>query len=111
MEDDDDEVAGSVQVLSPGPAQPEPPRLTTPFLTRFELARVIGARAVQISHGASVEVETAGLHTTDPLVVALEELRAGKINLVLRRRLPNGAHEDVRVVDLMLDPAAMDVRP
>lgn len=73
---------------------------TTPFLTRFEVARVVGTRALQISQGAQVNVEIAG-GTTDPLAIALQELRARKIDMIIRRRLPNGRHEDVRVVRLL----------
>lgn len=70
------------------------------FLTRFELARVIGTRALQISHGAKVQVDMAGL-SSDAIAIALEELKAGKINMIIRRNLPNNRHECVRVSDLV----------
>ncbi len=81
---------------------------TTPFLTRFELARVVGTRALQIAHGAQVRVETAGT-STDPIAIALLELRARRIDMVVRRKLPNGHVENVRVADLLLDESAIDV--
>ena len=43
-----------------------------PKLTRFERARIIGARALQISMGAPLLIETEGL--TDPIDIALKEL-------------------------------------
>jgi DNA-directed RNA polymerase subunit K/omega len=70
------------------------------FLTRFELARVVGTRALQISHGAKVNVDTAGM-SNDPIVIAVEELKARKIDMIIRRNLPNGRYESVRVADLV----------
>jgi len=81
---------------------------TTPFLTRFELARVVGTRALQISHGAQVRVDAAGV-STDPIAIALMELRARAIDMVIRRKLPNGDVENVRVSELLLDESAIDV--
>ena len=49
-----------------------------------------------------MNIEIAG-GTTDPLAIALEELRAKKIDMIIRRKLPNGKHEDVHVVRYLLD--------
>ena len=43
-------------------------RVTTPFLTKYERARVLGTRALQISMNAPVMVELEG--ETDPLQIA-----------------------------------------
>lgn len=61
---------------------------------------MIGTRALQISHGAKVLVDMAGL-SSDPLAIALSELKAGKINMIIRRNLPNNRSESVRVSDLV----------
>jgi DNA-directed RNA polymerase subunit K/omega len=52
-------------------------------LTKFELARIIGARALQLSTGAPplIEVSTP----ISPMAVAEEELRTGVIPLVVLR--------------------------
>ena len=42
-------------------------RITTPYITKFERARVLGTRALQISMNAPVMVELEG--ETDPLQV------------------------------------------
>ena len=42
----------------------------------------------------------AGL-SSDAIAIALEELKAGKINMIIRRNLPNNRHECVRVSDLV----------
>jgi len=61
-------------------------------LTRFERARVIGARALQISMGAPPIVEVPG---RTPLEIATNELNAGVLPMTIRRRLPNGKHQDI----------------
>ncbi|WP_457549052.1 DNA-directed RNA polymerase subunit K [Archaeoglobus sp.] len=57
---------------------------TFPFkYTRFEKARIIGARALQIALGAPVLIET---DKTDPLEIAKEEFEKGVIPITVRRR-------------------------
>ncbi len=51
--------------------------------TRFEKARIIGARALQIAMGAPVLIDT---DKTDPLEIALEEFERGVIPITVRRR-------------------------
>ncbi|AAB90119.1 MULTISPECIES: DNA-directed RNA polymerase subunit K [Archaeoglobus] len=51
--------------------------------TRFEKARIIGARALQIAMGAPVLIET---DKTEPLEIALEEFNRGVIPITVRRR-------------------------
>jgi hypothetical protein len=57
---------------------------------------------------AQINVEIAG-NSSDPMAMALQELRAKKIDMIIRRKLPNNQHEDVRVRDLILDEAAIEV--
>ncbi|KAJ9622428.1 subunit common to RNA polymerases I, II, and III [Taxawa tesnikishii (nom. ined.)] len=56
--------------------------------TTYERARVLGTRALQISMNAPVLVDVEG--ETDPLQIAIKELREKKIPLVVRRYLPDG---------------------
>jgi len=51
--------------------------------TRFEKARIIGARALQIAMGAPVLIET---DKSDPLDVAREEFERGIIPITVKRR-------------------------
>ena len=53
-------------------------------LTRFERARIIGARALQIAMGAPVLIKIEGV--TDPIDIAEIELREGTIPITVRRR-------------------------
>ncbi|HIH69309.1 MAG TPA: DNA-directed RNA polymerase subunit K [Methermicoccus shengliensis] len=50
--------------------------------TRFERARIVGARALQIAMGAPVLLEDAG---TTPLEIALRELEEGIIPITVKR--------------------------
>lgn len=51
--------------------------------TKFERVRIIGARALQISLGAPVLIET---NSTDPLEIAIEEFKRGVIPITVRRK-------------------------
>ena len=51
--------------------------------TRFEKARIIGARALQIAMGAPVLIETDKI---DPLDIAKEEFEKGVIPITVKRR-------------------------
>lgn len=77
-------------------------RLTSRFLTKYERARIIGERAIQLSNNslAMVEVEK-GL--CDSLKIAEKELNERKIPFTIRRYLPNGDYEDWNVNDLIFD--------
>ncbi|MCJ1478454.1 DNA-directed RNA polymerases I II and III subunit RPABC2 [Lambiella insularis] len=67
---------------------PDDKRTTTPYMTKYERARVLGARALQISMNAPVLVDLEG--ETDPLHIATKELNAKKLPMVVRRYLPDG---------------------
>ncbi|KAA8584852.1 hypothetical protein FQN60_003546 [Etheostoma spectabile] len=67
-------------------------RITTPYMTKYERARVLGTRALQIAMCAPVMVELEG--ETDPLQIAMKELKGRKIPIIIRRYLPDGSYED-----------------
>jgi DNA-directed RNA polymerase subunit K len=52
--------------------------------TRYERARIIGARALQISMGAPVLVKTERI---DPLEIAMEEFASGVIPITVKRKV------------------------
>lgn len=76
-------------------------RITTRYLTKYERARVLGTRALQISMNAPVMVDLEG--ETDPLRIAQKELRERKIPIVIRRYLPDGSYEDWGIDELIVD--------
>lgn len=51
-------------------------------LTRYERARIIGARALQISLGAPVLLD---IDRGEPIDLAMEELRQGVIPITVKR--------------------------
>ena len=65
-------------------------------LTRFEVARIISARALQISLGAPLLVK-ADKDETDPINLAEKEFVEGKMPMTIKRTLPDG---EVIVVDI-----------
>ncbi len=77
-------------------------KITTRFLTKYEKARIIGSRALQISKNAPIMVEPdAG--EWDPLKIAEKELVERKIPFIIRRYLPDNSYEDWRVDELIFD--------
>ncbi|GMM57948.1 DNA-directed RNA polymerase core subunit [Maudiozyma humilis] len=82
-------------------AIPKEERTTTPYMTKYERARILGTRALQISMNAPVFVDLEG--ETDPLRIAMKELAEKKIPLVIRRYLPDGSFEDWSVEELIFD--------
>jgi len=63
-------------------------------LTRFEKARIMGARALQLSLGAPVFIEIPKNATTS-LQIAMEELKKRVIPIVIKRTLPNQDYQNI----------------
>ena len=63
-------------------------------LTRFEKARIMGARALQLSLGAPVFIEIPKNATTS-LQIAMEELKKRVIPIVIKRTLPNEDYQNI----------------
>lgn len=76
-------------------------RKTSKYMTKYERARILGTRALQISMNAPVMVELEG--ETDPLEIAMKELRQRKIPFTIRRYLPDGSYEDWGVDELIVE--------
>ncbi|KAG6090107.1 hypothetical protein E4U15_000097 [Claviceps sp. LM218 group G6] len=112
IENDDENDANHVVVSSDSPAPtaavannpqnnkdpikdlkiPKDERTMTPYMTKFERARILGTRAMQISMNAPVLVDLEG--ETDPLEIALKELREKKLPMIVRRYHADGSYED-----------------
>lgn len=82
--EDDDNIEGmdqmddeNIDILAPGEpgvGQHNTKKITTPYMTKYERARVLGTRALQIAMCAPVMVELEG--ETDPLQIAMKELKS-----------------------------------
>ncbi|KAF1333292.1 DNA-directed RNA polymerase i, ii, and iii subunit rpabc2, partial [Globisporangium splendens] len=90
-----------VQILDESHKQPNAYRITTRYMTKYERARVLGTRALQISMNAPVMVDIEG--ETDPLKIAMKELRERKIPIIIRRYLPDGSFEDWSIDELIIE--------
>ncbi|KAG9412061.1 DNA-directed RNA polymerases I, II, and III subunit RPABC2 [Aphanomyces cochlioides] len=90
-----------VEILNEGEKQPNANRITTRYMTKYERARVLGTRALQISMNAPVMVDIQG--ETDPLKIAMKELAERKIPIIIRRYLPDGSYEDWSIDELIIE--------
>jgi DNA-directed RNA polymerase subunit K/omega len=79
-----------------------------PKITRFEKARIVGARSLQISMGAPILLEldeslsSGGTGLNSPIKIALKELEAGILPMTIRRTLPDGTFQDIPLKWLMV---------
>ena len=80
---------------------PDKERITSKFMTKYERARVLGTRALQISKNAPLMVDPGD--ESDPYRLAEIELDAKKIPFIVRRYLPDGAYEDWKVSELFIE--------
>ena len=98
-----EEEGANVEILPTKEAGPveASQRITTPYMTKYERARVLGTRALQIAMNAPVMVELEG--ETDPLQIAMKELKAKKIPIVIRRYMPDGSYEDWAIDELIIE--------
>lgn len=110
VEDDDniddmnqDEDEENFEIIAPGQAGsgiPKEKRITTQYMTKYERARVLGTRALQIAMCAPIMVELEG--ETDPLMIAMKELKQRKIPIIIRRYLPDHSYEDWSIDELII---------
>jgi len=67
-----------------------------PTLTRFERARIIGARSLQLSLGAPILVNSTNKFL-DTISIAVAELNSKVLPISIRRVLPNGLYQDIPI--------------
>jgi DNA-directed RNA polymerase subunit K/omega len=80
---------------------PNEDRMTTRKLTQYEMVRVLGDRAKQISMNAKVMIKN--MEGMSPLEIAIEELRHKVIPFKIRRPMPNGTYEEWKISELEVD--------
>lgn len=71
-------------------------RIGPPKLTRFERARIVGARSLQIAMGAPAFVSLEGAYK-GPIDTAMTEMEADALPISIRRSLPNGVTQDIPI--------------
>ena len=77
----------------------DPFHKTNPIMTKYEIARVLGARSKQINSGANIFVKTVE-NVIDGYYIALQELREKKVPFIIRRPIPGGKCEYWNITDL-----------
>ena len=66
-----------------------------PWLTRFERARITGARALQLSLGAPPLIAAPSASTS--IGLAMGEVAQKALPISIRRVLPNGVYQDIPI--------------
>ena len=69
-------------------------------LTRFERARIVGARALQISMGAPVLLDLSEA-SMSPIQIGELELQEGILPISIRRSLPDGTSMNIPLKTLV----------
>ncbi len=90
---DVDEIHNPEEIGSDGKIITGPPRLT-----RFESARIMGARALQLSLGAPPFISIPKGASTS-LDIAIKELEERVIPITIRRTLPNGDYQNIPITN------------
>jgi DNA-directed RNA polymerase I, II, and III subunit RPABC2 len=78
------------------PCENEKITIGPPTLTRFEKARIMGARALQLSLGAPPFIEIPK-DARISLDISMEELEKKVIPITIRRVLPNGDYQNIPI--------------
>ena len=70
--------------------------ITCRYMSKYEFARVVGLRALQLTSDADLSGVEA--HSR-----AVADVIGRRLNWSLRRYLPDGTHEDCNIRDLLID--------
>ena len=76
-------------------------KITSPFLTKFERAKLLGIRSEMLS-AVSPALVVVPKNITSSYEIALLEFKQKKIPLMIKRFLPNGKSEYWRLEDLTI---------
>jgi len=98
--EEEEQQAKNLEVLEASKKVPNELRITSNRMSKYERARVLGTRALQIAMCAPVMVEIDD--ETDPLRIAGRELRERKTPLIIRRYMPDGSYEDWGIDELIV---------
>ena len=92
------EIIGTIEEHEPVEIPCEKGKITIgpPTLTRFEKARIMGARALQLSLGAPPFIPIPK-NARISLDISMEELEQKVIPITIRRVLPNGDYQNIPI--------------
>ena len=72
------------------------------YLTIFEKTKILGFRANQLSQGSKPFINPLPEHITDVLEIAALELEQRRLPYILKRPMPDGSFEYIRLSDLLI---------
>jgi DNA-directed RNA polymerase subunit K/omega len=75
---------------------------SVPYLTVFEKTKMIGFRADQLAKGCKPFIHPIPPHITDVLEIAALELEQRRLPFILKRPMPDGSFEYIRLQDLLI---------
>jgi DNA-directed RNA polymerase I, II, and III subunit RPABC2 len=75
---------------------------SVPYLTIFEKTKILGFRANQLAQGSKTFLTQIPPHVTDVLEIAAIELEQKRLPYILKRPMPDGSFEYVKLSDLMI---------
>jgi DNA-directed RNA polymerase I, II, and III subunit RPABC2 len=96
-----DNVIDEYEELGPPTQVPDDERITLSKLTKYEMVRVLGIRAQQISVGAKSLVKN--IEGKSPIEIAIYELKNKMTPFKIRRPLPNNTYEIWKIKELDID--------
>lgn len=68
-------------------------KISQPYLTKYEYAKIIGIAAQQIESGREPLVDKIPSSYTNPIDIATYELKKKKTPFIIKRKMPNNTYE------------------
>lgn len=96
-----DNVIDEYANLGPATQVPDDERITLNKLTKYEMVRILGIRAQQISVGAKSLVKN--IEGKSPVEIAIYELKNKMTPFKIKRPLPNNTYEIWKIKELEVD--------
>jgi DNA-directed RNA polymerase subunit K/omega len=75
---------------------------SVPYLTVFEKTKILGFRANQLAKGCKPFINPVPPQVTDVLEIAALELEQRRLPFILKRPMPDGSFEYIRLRDLLV---------
>ncbi len=70
------------------------------ILTKYEKAKILGIRSIQIANGAKPNIEVPK-NIIDSMEIAKLEFNSGKIPFMIRRKMPDQTYIDIKLTELV----------
>tara|TARA_Y100000389_G_scaffold180528_1_gene195410 strand:- start:601 stop:915 length:315 start_codon:yes stop_codon:yes gene_type:complete len=68
-------------------------KISQPYLTKYEYAKIIGISAQQIESGRKPLIDKIPSSYVNPIDIATYELEKKKTPIIIKRKLPNNVYE------------------